>query len=309
MGGRSGMYFVLRTLCRLITALPLSVALSLGRGVGNLAYLLVRRHRESVLAEMARCFPGDSESVLKDRLQRVFQHIGMNYMEVFRWIGGKVDELEGRITLEGAEHVEAARACGRGVLVLIGHIGNWDLMGLWAARHYPLTIISKSLRNEGVNRFWMEARARTGLNIVPARKSYRACLGVMKKNGLLGFILDQNTLRKDGVFVEFYGKEACTSPGLAFLSAHAQAPVVPVFMFRQPDGTHRIQAMPMLDPPPDREPATIVEATQRYTRIIEDAIRRHPDQWIWMHRRWRTVRPVAVPVPVLAGSKESEESS
>lgn len=302
------MYFVLRTLCWLITALPLSAALSFGRGVGNVAYLLVRRHREIVLAELARCFPGDSESALKDRLLRVFQHIGMNYMEVFRWIGGKMDELESRITVEGAEHVEAARARGRGVLVLIGHIGNWDLMGLWAARHYPLTIISKSLKQKGVNRFWMEARAKTGLNIVPARKSYRACLGVMKKNGLLGFILDQNTLRRDGVFVEFYGKEACTSPGLAFLSAHAQSPVVPVFMFRQPDGTHRVQIYPVLEPPLNRETATIIEATQRYTRILEDAIRRHPDQWIWMHRRWRSVRPAADPEPVQAGTKEREES-
>ncbi len=273
-----------------------------------MAYLLVRRHREIVLAELARCFPGDSESALKDRLLRVFQHIGMNYMEVFRWIGGKMDELESRITVEGAEHVEAARARGRGVLVLIGHIGNWDLMGLWAARHYPLTIISKSLKQKGVNRFWMEARAKTGLNIVPARKSYRACLGVMKKNGLLRFILDQNTLRRDGVFVEFYGKEACTSPGLAFLSAHAQSPVVPVFMFRQPDGTHRVQIYPVLEPPLNRETATIIEATQRYTRILEDAIRRHPDQWIWMHRRWRSVRPAADPEPVQAGTKEREES-
>lgn len=287
------MYLVLRFLCWFITALPLSVALALGRGIGTLAYLVVRRHRDVVITEMSRCFPQDSRAALNRRLRRVFQHIGMNYMEVFRWIGGKLDELESRISVEGEEHAKAALARGRGVLVLTAHAGNWDLMGLWAARHFPLTIISKSLRNSGVNRFWMEAREKTGLKILPARKSYRACLTVMKKNELLGFILDQNARAKDGVFVEFFGKEACTTPGLAFLSAHAQAPVLPVFLFRKPDLTHRVMVLPMLEPPSDRDPETMLAATQRYTRIIEDVIREHPDQWIWMHRRWRTVRPAA----------------
>ncbi len=303
------MYTLLRILCRFITALPLTAALALGRGLGTLGYLLARRHRAAVLQEMARCFPGESRSCLKARLHRVFCHIGMNYMEVFRWIGGKTEELERRITVDGAEHMDEARARGRGVLVLLAHAGNWDLMGLWSARRYPLTIISKKLRQGGLNRFWMEARAVSRVNIVPARKSYRACLSVMKKDGVLGFILDQNTRLKEGVFVDFFGKEACTTPGLAFLSAHAQAPVVPVFMFRQPDGTHRVHVLPLIEPPSDREATSILVATQRYTRTIEDAIRQHPDQWIWMHRRWRTVRSQDEQRVGMSGPTETEDTT
>jgi KDO2-lipid IV(A) lauroyltransferase len=286
-------YLVLKWLSRLLAALPLPACRFLGRCLGDLAYLLVRRHRATVLAEMQRCFPDESPVVLRARLRRVYQGMAMNYVEVFRWMGGGDAELDARVRVEGREHFEAAVARGRGALVLTAHTGNWDLMGLWAARRYPLTIISKDLRQAGVNRFWMEARQRFGLKIVPAHNSYRSCLQVLRRKEVLGFILDQNMTRMEGIFVDFFGKPACTTPGLAFLAAHAQAPVVPCFMLRDPDGWHRLLIGPPLDPPADRQPATIQAATQHYTRLIEDVIRRHPDQWIWMHRRWRTV-----PLPV-----------
>ena len=300
-------YRSLRGLTRFLSFIRLPTALALGRGLGDLAYLLARRHRATVQAEMRRCFPYDTLEEVQERLLRVYQHVGMNYTEVFRWIGGQAEELEKRVLVAGAEHLVAARARGKGVLVLTAHLGNWDLMGLWAAKRYPLTIISKVLREEGVNRFWMEARAASGLGIVPARKSYRACLSVLKKNGLLGFILDQNALAHEGVFVDFFGKPACTTPGLAFLSAHSQAPVVPVFMHRKLDGTHRLEILPALEPPSDREPDTVREATQRYTRIIEDVIRQHPEQWIWMHRRWRTTPPAGEQTAPAAGPTAVED--
>ena len=286
-------YQALRRISRGFSACRLTTALRIGRTLGGLAYTLVRRNRAEVLAEMQRAYRGDSVEEAQDRLRRVYKHVGMNYAEVFRWIGGGSEELDSRIREFGTEHLEAALARGKGVLILTAHLGNWDLVGLWAARRYPLTIISKDLRQPGVNRFWMEARQEAGLDIVPARRSYRACLGVLKKNGLLGFILDQNAQVHEGIFVDFFGKAACTRSGLAFLAAHAQAPVVPAFIHRKLDGTHQLEIQPLLEPPADREPATLLAATQRYTRIIEDAIRRHPDQWIWMHRRWRT-RPPAV---------------
>jgi|APTNR8051073442_1049403.scaffolds.fasta_scaffold00052_57 KDO2-lipid IV(A) lauroyltransferase len=300
-------YGALRYISRAFSACRLTTALRIGRTLGGLAFTLVRRNRAEVLAEMQRAYRGDSLEEARDRLRRVYKHVGMNYAEVFRWIGGGSEELDGRIREFGTEHLEAALARGKGVLVLTAHLGNWDLVGLWAARRYPLTIISKDLRQPGVNRFWMEARQEAGLDIVPARRSYRACLGVLKKNGVLGFILDQNALVTEGVFVDFFGKAACTRSGLAFLAAHAQAPVVPAFIHRKLDGTHQLEIQPLLEPPADREPATLLAATQRYTRIIEDAIRRHPDQWIWMHRRWRTRPPAderTAPVMSPTGAEE-----
>ncbi len=282
------MYRLLNAIARISAALPYGAVRGTGIALGTLVHALVRRRRADALSEMQRCFPSEPRAALRRRLRRVYQGMAVNYMEVFRWIGGAADDLDARIRVEGLAHLEEARARGRGVLVLTAHTGNWDLLGLWAARRTKLTIISKSLRGAGVNRFWMEARSRCGLNIVPAHNSYRACLSVLRRGEALGFILDQNMTRMEGIFVEFFGKPACTTPGLAFMAAHAQAPVLPAFMIREPDGSHRVEIHPPIDPPPDRETATLHAATQHYTRVIEDVIRRHPDQWIWMHRRWRT---------------------
>ncbi|MCS6770562.1 MAG: lysophospholipid acyltransferase family protein [Kiritimatiellae bacterium] len=290
------MYRMLKWVERILCALPLRVARAFGRGVGLIAFAALRKHRETNLADMARCFPGASRRDLKRRLRRVYQNLAVNYVEVIRWFGGRDAELDAMVRADGMEHVERARERGRGVLVLTAHLGNWDLLGPWAARRVPLTIITKELKNAGANRYWQEARARIGLKLLPAHGSYRACLATLKRGEFLGFILDQNMTRDEGIFVDFFGRPACTTPGLAYLAAHAQSPVLPVFMVREPDGSHRVRILPPLDPPADRRPETIQDATQRYTRIIEDVIRQHPDQWIWMHRRWRTQ-----PLPAPAG--------
>lgn len=282
------MYTLLRILSRLLAAPSLAAALAIGRGLGDAGYLLIRRHRATILAEMQRCFPGETRRALRARLRRVYRAMAMNYVEVLRWIGGRDAELDARVGAEGEEHLAAALARGKGALALTAHTGNWDLMGLWASRRYPLTIISKDLRGAGANRFWMEARQRFGVKIVPARNSYRACLHVLRDGGVLGFILDQNMARWEGIFVDFFGKPACTTPGLAFMAAHAKAPVVPVFMLREADGRHRLRFLPPIEPPAGRDEASIQAATQHYTAVIEGVIRQHPDQWIWMHRRWRT---------------------
>ena len=291
----------------MVAALPLAAARALGRGLGSVAYQVARRHRVEVLAEMARCFPGEEPAALKARLRRVYRNLGVNAMELLRWVSGGREELESTIRTQGFEHVETVLARGRGGLVLTAHVGNFDLLGLWAARRYPLTIISKSLRQGGANRFWMEAREASGLKILPRKNSYRACRSVLKKNEVLGFILDQNMRREQGVFVDFFGKSACTTPGLAFLSAHGQAPVLPVFLVREADGSQTALFLPPVEPPAARDEKAILEATQVYTRIIEDVIRQHPDQWIWMHRRWRT-RPESGERPgAAAGPMPTEE--
>jgi KDO2-lipid IV(A) lauroyltransferase len=137
----------------------------------------------------------------------------------------------------------------------------------------------------------MEARQEAGLDIVPSATLLPGLPGCAQEKRGAGFYAGPERPGDEGVFVDFFGKAACTRSGLAFLSAHAQAPVVPAFIYRKLDGTHQLEIQPPLEPPADREPATLLAATQRYTRIIEDAIRRHPDQWIWMHRRWRTRAP------------------
>lgn len=292
---------LLRFLSWLIAALPRRSALALGRGMGRLFGLVVPRNRARAMENLTRCFPEKSPAECRAIMWGMFANLGMNTAEMLRWLGGRDAEISQLIRIENEEEVRRCEREGRGAVVLTAHIGNWDLMGLWAASRFPLTIISKVIKNEALNRYWMEKRAAAKVKILPAHNSYRQCLRVLKANECLGFILDQNMIRTEGVFVDFFGRPACTTPGLAMLAAHAQSPVIPVFMFREPDGRHCVRILPRIEPPMDRKPETLVAATQQYTKIIEDVIRSVPDHWIWMHRRWRTKPQAEIERPAQGG--------
>lgn len=290
------MKLILQAICAFFSWLPLSAALCVGRGLGWVYGSAIRYHRQDAINALSRAFPEKTESEILGIVRRMYANLGMNLAEILR-LGKVTDEfLREIIVVEGEELARAALLKNRGTVILTGHLGNWDLLATIVPRlGYPLTVISKDIKNKGVNDFWMNMRRRFGVKFVPAHNSYRTCLTALKKNELVGFILDQNMIDKEGVFVDFFGKPACTTPGLAYMSAQSGAPVVPVFMIRKENGHHLVKVLPPLDPPPNREPGTIREHTQQYTKIIEDMIRQHPDQWIWIHRRWKTVPPASMP--------------
>lgn len=283
--------FTLTTLSRLLAALPLSVALAIGRGVGWIYGRVVRYHRKDAIEALRRSLPELDEDERKGIIKRMYASLGMNVIESMRLAGGKPRQLDELIHVapEEIERTSEALKRNKGLLILTGHIGNYDMLSVRTPDlGWPLMILSKNIKNQALNDFWMAARAKYGLQIVPAHNSYRACRAALKRNELIGFILDQNMIDKEGVFVDFFGRKACTSPGLAFMAAQTQAPILPAFIVREPHGHHRLHLGELIEPPPDREPATMQAATQQYTHIIENFIRKHPDQWIWIHRRWRT---------------------
>ena len=282
--------WVLRGLARAVAALPAGAATALGNGIGWTLARVVRLRRTYVLETLARCFPEKTPVERQALYAEICRQQARNVVEVLRYAGGREAELAARLDVSGKEHVEAARALGKGVLVLIAHFGNYALLALQVPRlfGYPLSIIAKPLRNATLNELWWELQRKAGVNGIPARNAYRASVRALKDNGLVGFMLDQNRPAGLGVFVDFFGKPASTTPGLAVMSAHTGAPVLPVFIRREPDGTHRVEARPPLPPPADRRPETMQAYTAACTRIIEDEIRRHPEQWLWWHKRWKS---------------------
>lgn len=250
----------------------------------------VRLRRTYVLDTLARCFPGKSAPERQAIYAEMCRHQALNLMELMRFAGGKDAELGDLLEVRGEEIVKAALARGKGVLILIAHFGNYDLMGLYASKlfGYPLTIITKTLKNAKLNELWWEMRRKAGVNEIPARKAYRPCVRALKQNGLVGFMLDQNRPNPQGVYVDFFGKLASTTPGLAFMSAQTGAPVAPVFMRRTPEGRHVLEVRPILEPPPDRKEETLLAFTAACTKIIEDEVRLYPAQWLWLHKRWKS---------------------
>jgi KDO2-lipid IV(A) lauroyltransferase len=269
-------------------ALPLSWALAWARQWGWLTAHIVRPRRSYVLATLARCLPEKSPRERRALYAEVCRHQALNLIELMRFAAGRGGELGARVDFHGEEHFRAALSRGKGALVLVAHFGNYDLMGMLVATlyGYPLTIITKKLKNEKLNELWWEMHRKAGVEQIHSHQAYRPSVRALRANRLVAFMLDQNRRPPRGILVDFFGQPAGTTPGLALMSAHTGAPVVPAFMRRLPDGRHRLEVRPPIEPPPDHREETLVAYTAAYTKIIEEEIRRYPAQWLWLHRRW-----------------------
>lgn len=283
---------IIRLITSFCSRLSLKHKMVLGAGIGWIMGSLFRYRRAEVLWTIRRCLPEKSEDEVRKIASGMYRHLGRFVIESAGAESIDARFLRENVEVVGREIMAALLARGKGVIALTAHIGNFDLLGIISCLSgIPLTSISKKLHPKSLDDYWIGTRTKFGFKIIPTKHSFRSAVTSLKNNGVLGFLLDQNMKRNRGIFVDFFGQPACTSPGLAQLSVYCGSPVAPVFITRTARGGHRVEIMPALEPPSDNSPESIREATRRYNRVIEDYIRRYPDQWIWLHRRWRT-RPL-----------------
>jgi KDO2-lipid IV(A) lauroyltransferase len=274
--------------------------MGLARHWGWMVAHVFRIRRPYVLDALAASFPEKSIKERKAIYNQMCVQQMLTLMEVVRYVGGRDKEMRERMEVHGEELAREAYDRGKGVLVLIAHYGNYPLLALQVPSlfGYSLSIVAKTFKNKALNEIWWELQRRAGVNGIASHNAYRACVRALRKKELVGFMLDQNRPASQGVFVDFFGRPASTSPGLAFMAAQTGAPVLPVFMRRTPDGRHILTALPLLEPPPDRKAETLKACTAAYTHLIEEQITAHPEQWLWWHKRWKTQMPQD-PVPAL----------
>ncbi len=186
-------------------------------------------------------------------------------------------------------------------MILTAHLGNFDLQAMAVARRgYQVLIVSKPLRNKALERLWMDERASSGLRISLHRNALREILRALAHGDIVGFVLDQHA-RTDAVWVPFFGRPAATLRSLAVIAQRTGAPVVPMFTWRLPDGTHVVEAQPAVETETAGDSdASALHNTARYSAVVEAAVRARPEQWTWIHRRWKQ--------PPAAASRESGES-
>jgi KDO2-lipid IV(A) lauroyltransferase len=269
---------------------PIPVALWLGRRLGDLAFLALPRRRRIALANLARAYP---ELPLRERrrlARRASQHFGMTLVELPRLLAAPLDGTLARIGLEGVEHLHAVMKASGRALLLTAHLGNWEIL---CAAHrlteYGLSVVVRPLDAPWLDAITARLRRRTGVEIIDKRGALRPVLQALRRGHMVGILMDQNTSRREGVFVDFFGHPASTSRSIAVLALRTGAPIVPVFARRHADGGHRVIVRPALPMPVQNDPeAAVVELTARCTAEIERAIREAPDQWLWSHDRWRT---------------------
>jgi KDO2-lipid IV(A) lauroyltransferase len=266
----------------------------LGRRLGDLASLLLVRRRRTALANLALAFPGLAETERRRICRRSFEHLGVMGFELCATLVQPVENALARIRLDGLEHLRDAMASHGRALVLTAHVGNWELL---AVAHrltgYPLAVVVRPLDSPWLNALAERLRRKSGVELIDKRGALKPVLRALAGGRMVGILLDQNAARREAVFVPFFGRAASTSKSLALLALRTGAPVVPIFIRREAAGGHRVTILPGLQAPASSDEGALIELTRRCTETIEAAIRAVPEQWLWIHDRWRT-RPAAI---------------
>jgi KDO2-lipid IV(A) lauroyltransferase len=274
--------------------LPRERALGLAGALGRSWARASGPRTRAALEHLRIAFPEWSERERAEVCRRAFANLARCAVE-FVTLGrlSRQDLLE-LADVEGLEHFEAWRRTrpSGGAICLTAHLGSWELLvAVMAAHGIPIAVIQRPRDNPLLDELVAEIRGHNGAEMLPRGSAARAALRGIRDGKVVAMVLDQNASRREGVFVPFFGRPACTRDGPARIAMRTGAPVFPVFIERiGGSGRHRVRVQPPLELAPEgADPAAaLVENVARMTAAIETAIRGCPDQWIWTHRRWRT---------------------
>lgn len=277
-------------LLRLAGVVPLGAGQRIGRWAGRLAFACDRRHREIVIDNLERTLGAEfPPGAIRSLARRVFLHLGQLPFELCWSLRLRPADRRRYFRLTGRRHYQDALARGKGVLMLTAHMGNWELLPIVGAMtRLPVHIVFRPLDVPLLDRLIGRLRSRFGAGLIPAQNGLFAILRALRQGECAALLMDQNVDWYDGVFVDFFGRRACTGKGLAMIALRTGAPVVPVFLARETGG-FVVEFGPPVPPVRSGDALRDLEdTTQRYNRVIEAFVRRHPEQWFWAHRRWKT---------------------
>lgn len=260
-------------------------------GLGKLTYYAVRSERKKALSNLSRIYGNRrNKKEIHHMAKMVFVHQAMNFADYLHALHYRSREDFFRIMdVEGEEHLNKAYEQGKGVLCLMSHTGSWEFSAITPpVLGYETTAVSKALKNKKINEMIISYRQKRGMKNISRGKAYPLLIEALQKGECLIIMIDQDTKVK-GVFVDFMGFPAYTPIGAARLAMDTEAPVVPMFMKRMPDKRHRFVIKPPLPfVHTGNEEHDLLENTKIYTHTIEEFIQEVPEQWVWMHERWKT---------------------
>jgi Kdo2-lipid IVA lauroyltransferase/acyltransferase len=275
---------------RTIARLPRRPMLAVGRWLGTLWGELDRRHVAIAAANLRRAFPHWDEPRAWRTARAVYRHFGAAMVDLL-WLDARPrEEILPLVEVLGREHVEAAMAGGKGAMLVTGHIGNWELHGLAHGWLFgPIGVIARPLDNPDLDRRLCALRARGGNTVIFKKRALATVLRLLREGSGVAVLIDQNVQEKDGIFVEFFGWPAATTTVAAALALKTGCALLPTRTLLLPDGRYRLVYDPpvALEPSGDRR-ADVAALTQALTRTIESWVRETPEQWLWLHRRWKT---------------------
>lgn len=275
---------------RLARLIPRSVGQRVFSVLGGMAYNVLKADRKRAVNNMAIALPDSNEIFRKALTRAMFKNLGRNVFDFLNLEGSSAEKLAGLVDdVRGMEHFEGAEKAGKGVIVITGHIGCWEIMpAYFASMGYTASVVARRLKDSGLNDRVIAVRRSLGVTTIDRDDSPREMVNVLRRGELLGVLIDQHT-KVSGTYVPFFNKPAFTPTGVAKLSCMTGASVIPMAVYLNRNGKHTIHVLPAIKPPSeisDREEA-IESLTAEYSLAVEQLIRVDPKQWVWFHHRWR----------------------
>jgi Kdo2-lipid IVA lauroyltransferase/acyltransferase len=284
-------------LLKFLGVLPRSFARGIAAATVRIMLAMLPKLRQTAQFNLQLAFPEWNDERRREAIRNMSRYLGWQAVEFARFPQYNRDDIEQIIEIEGHENFLEAQRRGKGVLILTGHIGAWEVSSFaHAAYGYPMHFMARPLDNVRLDRFINRYRCLSGNQPIYKNESARAALKALNNAGIVGILADQNTLPEEGAFVEFFGTTACTTTGIARLALHTGAAVVPGYAFWDVAAQkYKLRFEPAVElvEGGDAE-RDIQENTQRFAKITESIIRKFPDQWVWVHARWKT-RPKGEP--------------
>jgi KDO2-lipid IV(A) lauroyltransferase len=284
-------YAPLWVLLKVCGLLPRGVARSLGSGGAALSFAMRPRLRRVTEINLKIAFPEWDDAKRKQVTRGMVHQLGWmagEFTQFPKYMRRKIEEV---VQLEGLENFVAAERRGKGVLFLTGHIGAWELAPFAQARYgHPLHFLVRAVDNPRLDGLVNSYRMMCGNRPIEKNQSARAVLRALGAGETVGILADQNTMPEEGTFVDFFGVAACTTTGIARMALHTDAAVVPGYiLWDAKSAKYRLKLEPAveLERSGDLE-RDVRENTQKFTKVIENVVRANPEQWVWVHKRWKT---------------------
>ncbi len=285
---------IVKTIRPVIRRLPLAWLQRVGRLLGRTAFWIDRRHRRIVRRNLRFAYPDWARAQVRDHSRLVFENIGVTFCEIIRMLCLSRREMISMVEMSGGHHLANAIQTHRAAIFVSAHLGNWEMLPVFANCYFDhqFVFVARPLQLKGADTLIRWLRTRFGNILVDKDKAMAKMNRALKDGNSVGLLIDQEARRSQGIEVDFFGKTIHATPAAAMLALRNRCPVVPAVCVRTQTGRLQVVVSPPMTLRRSGDlRADLVHNTQLMIRAVEQAIRRHSDQWLWVHKRWKRHYP------------------
>lgn len=284
------LYYLGRALAFILCLIPLRISLAASAPLGTLAFYILGRYRRIALTNLEMAFGGEKSAAEIRRIARsVFRLLCKNAIELLNFPKLNSSNIDRFVAIKNIGRLDDALRKGRGAIILTGHFGNWELLAVTIRlKNYPGAVVGRRIYFDRYDAFLNRLRKAQDIDIIYRDQSPKNILRLLRNNGILGMLADQDVDSVDGVFVDFFGRPAYTPIGPVALAKASGASIVPAFIIREGSRHTLLIEKPIELTDTGDKDRDLAANTQKWSNVVEAYIRKYPDHWVWIHRRWKT---------------------